>query len=193
MYNVDLKMARDYLTGKCLIATPWQNDERFERSVVYLCSHNKDGAMGLIVNQQIKEFCFSDLVSQFNIGNAAPVEPIILHKGGPLEQIRGFVLHSLDWQHDGTIAIDKNFAISSSIRILNDIAFGAGPVYNLIALGYSAWGAQQLEDEIIRNQWLVADATPDILFKTPDADKWQYAIDTLGFNVNNIYPKTGRA
>ena len=186
-------MASNYLTGKCLVASPWIGDERFERSVVYLCSHNNDGAMGFIVNKQIKEFYFSDLVSQFNIGGISPVEPIILHHGGSLEQIRGFVLHSLDSRYDGTVAVDDKFAISSSLQILNDIAFGAGPVYNLVALGYSSWKPRQLENEIIYNDWLVTDATTDLLFKTPDDEKWQRAIDEMGFNVYNISHRTGMA
>lgn len=188
-------MDSDYLIGKCLIAMPGLEDERFEKSVVYLCAHSQDGAMGFVVNRQIREFYFSDLVSQFNIGGKglAPVAPIILHKGGPLEQIRGFVLHSLDYKSEGTIAIDDKFAVSSSISVLNDIAFGNGPVFNLIALGYSSWSAQQLESEIIDNQWLIAEATPELLFKTPDDDKWQRAIDELGFDVNNICRRTGRA
>lgn len=187
------EMNRDYLVGKCLVAMPNLSDERFEHSVVYLCAHNQEGAMGFVVNKQIKEFHFSDLVSQFNIGHMAPVEPIVLHKGGPLEQIRGFVLHSNDYHRDGTIAVDEKISVSSSLAVLNDIAFGAGPVYNLIALGYSSWSPKQLESEIIGNSWLVADATPELLFKTPDDEKWQRAIDEFNFNVHDICLRTGRA
>ena len=176
-----------------MVAMPGLDDERFEKSVVYLCAHNQDGAMGFIVNRQIREFYFSDLVSQFNIGNVSPVAPIILHKGGPLEQIRGFVLHSLDYKSNGTIVIDDKFAVSSSIAVLNDIAFGNGPVFNLVALGYSSWSPKQLEGEIINNYWLVSEATPELLFKTPDDEKWQRAIDELGFNVSDICRRTGQA
>ena len=200
LYNLEfnkwysaIDMDGNYLVGKCLVAMPGLEDERFEKSVVYICAHNQDGAMGFVVNRQIKEFYFSDLVSQFNIGNITPVAPLILHKGGPLEQIRGFVLHSLDYKKEGTIEVDDKFAVSSSIAVLNDIAFGQGPVFNLIALGYSSWNAQQLENEIINNYWLVSEATPELLFKTPDDDKWQKAIDELGFDVNEICRRTGRA
>ncbi len=172
---------------------PHLEDERFKHSVVYICAHNDDGAMGFVVNKQIKEFYFSDLISQFNIGGEAPVEPIILHKGGPLEQIRGFVLHSLDAKYEGTLVIDEKLAVSSSLQILNDIAFGNGPVFNLVALGYSSWDPKQLENEIIRNDWLVTDTTADLLFKTPDDEKWQRAIDEFSFDVNNIHLRTGRA
>ena len=186
-------MDKDYLVGKCLVAMPGINDERFEKSVIYLCAHSQDGAMGFIVNKQIREFYFSDLVSQFNIGNIAPVAPIILHKGGPLEQIRGFVLHSLDYKKEGTIIVDNKFAVSSSLTVLNDIAFGNGPIFNLIALGYSSWSPKQLENEIINNYWLVSEATPELLFKTPDDDKWQKAIEEMGIDINRICNRTGHA
>lgn len=186
-------MNNDYLIGKCLVAMPNMTDERFEHSVVYLCAHNQEGAMGFVINKQIREFYFSDLVSQFNIGNVVPVAPIILHKGGPLEQIRGFVLHSNDYHCEGTIAVDDKISVSSSLAVLNDIAFGAGPFYNLVALGYSSWSPKQLETEIINNDWLVAEATHELLFKTPDEYKWQRAIDEFDFNVNDICLRTGRA
>ena len=186
-------MDSNYLVGKCLVAMPGLDDERFEKSVIYLCAHSQDGAMGFIVNRQIKEFYFSDLVSQFNIGNITPEAPIILHRGGPLEQIRGFVLHSLDYKREGTISIDDKFAVSSSIAVLNDIAFGTGPTFNLIALGYSSWSPKQLEEEIINNYWLVSNATPELLFKTADDDKWQRAIDEFKFDVKDICRHTGRA
>ncbi len=189
-----IKMINKYLTGKCLISMPQINDGIFSHSVVYLCMHNQEGAMGFMVNKQLKEFYFSDLMSQFNIGyGSTPAETIILHQGGPLERIRGFVLHSLDYQKEDTLTIDDKFAVSSSINVLNDIAYGKGPRYNLIALGYSSWSPKQLEEEIIYNHWLVAEATTDLLFKTRDEDKWQRAIDELGIDVDRISASIGRA
>ena len=189
-----IKMINKYLTGKCLISMPQINDGIFSHSVVYLCMHNQEGAMGFMVNKQLKEFYFSDLMSQFNIGyGSTPAETIILHQGGPLERIRGFVLHSLDYQKEDTLTIDDKFAVSSSINVLNDIAYGKGPRYNLIALGYSSWSPRQLEEEIIYNHWLVAEATTDLLFKTRDEDKWQRAIDELGIDVDRISASIGRA
>ena len=177
---VRVKMVNNYLTGKCLVSMPHIDDDVFSRSVVYICMHNQEGAMGFMVNKQLKEFYFSDLISQFNIGCTAPVEPIVLHQGGPLERIRGFVLHSLDYRGEGTLPIDDKFAVSSSVNVLNDIAFGKGPRYNLIALGYSSWSPRQLEQEIIYNNWLVVEPSPDLLFKTKDEEKWQRAVDELG-------------
>lgn len=190
---VRVKMVNNYLTGKCLVSMPHIDDDVFSRSVVYICMHNQEGAMGFMVNKQLKEFYFSDLISQFNIGCTAPVEPIVLHQGGPLERIRGFVLHSLDYRGEGTLSIDDKFAVSSSVNVLNDIAFGKGPRYNLIALGYSSWSPRQLEQEIIYNNWLVVEPSPDLLFKTKDEEKWQRAVDELGFDVNRVSLHTGRA
>ncbi len=188
-------MVNTYLTGKCLVSMPQLNgDENFSRSVVYICMHGPEGAMGLVVNKQLKEFYFADLVSQFNISSATlPTEPIILHQGGPLERIRGFVLHSLDYKKEGTLAIDDRFAVSSSIGVLSDIAFGQGPRYNLIALGYSSWSPKQLEKEIIGNCWLVTEPSAELLFKTKDEEKWQRAMDELGIDINRVSLFSGRA
>ena len=186
-------MDKDYLVGKCLIAMPSLDDTLFSHSVVYVCSHDEGGAMGFIVNKQIKEFYFADLMDQLNMPYASCSDSIVLHRGGPLEQVRGFVLHSRDYDCSGTLPINSDFAISSSIEVLHDVAFGAGPIYNLIALGYSSWMSNQLENEIINNDWLVTEASVDLLFKTPDSDKWQKAIDELGFDINNISFKMGRA
>lgn len=182
-----------YLTGKCLISTPCLADERFNRSLIYICSHTKDGAMGFVVNKKIKEFSFSDLASQLPISTKKPIAPIDLHQGGPMEKVRGFVIHSTDYMKGDTILIDDKIAISSSIDILTDIAFGTGPKNNLIALGYASWGPQQLEQEIIANDWLVTDSSPELVFKTKDEDKWQTAVDSLGIDFNRLCSRTGRA
>ena len=186
-------MDKNYLVGKCLVAMPGLDDTLFSHSVVYICSHSEDGAMGFIVNKQIKEFYFADLMDQLNMSYSSSLESVVLHRGGPLEQIRGFVLHSRDYNCNGTLPINSDFAVSSSIEVLHDVAFGIGPAYNLIALGYSSWTSKQLESEIINNDWLVTNASVDLLFKTPDNDKWQKAVDELGFDINDLSLKSGRA
>lgn len=186
-------MVNNSLTGKCLVAMPSISDELFAHTVIYVCDHNNDGAMGLVVNKQIREFYFSDLISQFNIAKIEPIEPIMLHQGGPIDKIRGFVLHSAEYNKDDTKLIDDKIAISSSLSVLNDIAFGIGPRYNLIALGYSSWNSKQLEKEIINNDWLVVEPTPELLFKCRDEDKWQQAIDSLDFDISRIAYRGGRA
>lgn len=186
-------MNMDYLVGKCLVATPSLDDTLFSHSVIYVCSHGKDGAMGFIVNKQMKELYFSDLMNQLNIPYTSNMESIVLHRGGPMDQIRGFVLHSRDYDCKGTLPITADLAVSSSVEVLHDVAFGIGPAYNLIALGYSSWVAKQLEGEIINNDWLVTEASVDLLFKTPDSEKWQKAIDEMGFDIRDLSLKTGRA
>ena len=160
-----------YLTGKCLIAVPGMTDERFANTLVYICSHTASGAMGFVVNKKIKDFSFADLATQLPITHFDPKVPIELHQGGPLEKVRGFVLHSTDYIKEDTVVIDENIAISSSIDIITDIAVGTGPKDNLIALGYASWAPQQLEQEIVANSWLVGNPTAELVFRTKDEDK----------------------
>ncbi len=181
------------LIGKCLVAMPHLEDGMFAKSIVYICAHNNEGAMGFIINKQMHELYFSDLINQLDVPYSAKLDSIVLHRGGPLEQIRGFVLHSNDYKCKGTLNINNDYAVSSSIEVLHDVAFGMGPAYNLIALGYSSWMPKQLENEIINNDWLITNASNDLLFKTPDGEKWQKAVDEIGFDVNNIAFRTGRA
>lgn len=181
-----------FLTGKCLVAMPNIDDERFEKAVVYMCSHNAEGAMGIVINKQIEDFYFEDLVSQFEI--SSPIEEsLVLHQGGPLEKVRGFVLHSGEYSQDGTVVINKHISVSSSIGVLNDIAIGVGPQYNLIALGYSSWKPKQLEKEIVNNTWQIIDPDYELLFVKDDEEKWEYAVSKLGFDINSIYGRTARA
>lgn len=182
-----------YLGGKFLISTPAMQDEQFEKAVIYVCSHNKDGAMGFIVNKKIKEFSFNDLAVQLPITFSRPMSPIDLYLGGPLDKIRGFVLHSTDYLRSDSIEPGGGIAISSSIDVLTDIAFGTGPKENLIALGYANWAPQQLEQEIINNCWLVAPATPELVFRTKDEDKWRKALDSLGIDPARLSSISGCA
>lgn len=171
---------------------PSLDDERFSHSLVYICSHTKDGAMGFVVNKKIKEFSFADLANQLPISTIKPIAPIELHQGGPLEKVRGFVIHSTDYIKEDTIIINNHIAVSSSIDIISDIAFGIGPKENLIALGYTSWGPQQLEQEIINNSWLVTDPDCELVFRTKDEDKWQKAIESLGIDITRLYNPSSR-
>lgn len=183
----------DSLVGKCLIAMPCIQDERFADTVIYICSHTKEGAMGFVVNKKIKEFSFADLATQLPITNIKPVLPIDLHQGGPLEKVRGFVLHSTDYIKEDTVVIDEKIAISSSIDVITDIAFGVGPKDNLIALGYASWAPNQLEQEIVNNSWLVMSPTPELVFRTKDEDKWKKAMEDLGIDLTRLSTACGRA
>ncbi len=176
----------NYLTGKCLVSMPGMNDERFAGSLIYVCSHSRDGAMGFVVNKKIKEFSFADLANQLPINIVRPMTPIDLYQGGPLDKVRGFVLHSTDYLKGDSIVIGEGIAVSSSVDILTDIAFGNGPKDNLIALGYASWAPQQLEKEIINNDWLVAPSSPDLVFHTKDEEKWQKALDSIGIDLTRL-------
>lgn len=182
-----------FLAGKCLISTPMMQDEQFEKAVIYICSHSKDGAMGFVVNKKIKEFSFSDLAMQLPIDISEPVSPIDLYQGGPLDKVRGFVLHSTDYSREDSLLPGGGIAISSSVDVLTDIAFGTGPKENLIALGYANWAPQQLEQEIVNNCWLVAPASPELIFRTKDEDKWQTALASLGIDPARLSAVSGRA
>lgn len=187
------KLNTENLTGKCLISSPYLDDEHFMRSVIYICSHTKDGAMGFVINKKLQEFSFADLTVQLPISNINPNQEIYLHQGGPLEKIRGFVIHSTDYVKSDTIIIDKQIAISSSLDIITDIAFGIGPKDNIIALGYSSWSAKQLEQEIINNNWFIADPEPELVFRTKDEDKWQKALQHVGIEIDQLSSFSGRA
>ncbi len=182
------------LTGKFIVALPQINDGGiFDHSLIYICSHTAHGTMGLVVNKRLEEFSFSDLTFQLPIDNYAKLSEISLYSGGPLEKVRGMVLHSTDYHKDGTIIVGKGIAVSSTTEIIADIAFDQGPKDKLVALGYSFWQPRQLEAEIYRNDWFVLDADKDLLFETHDNEKWQRAMDTTRINLENFVPVTGHS
>ena len=177
-----------------MIALPALSDsESFARSVVYVCSHSQNGAMGLIINKRLNEFTFSDLMFQLPIKNYERLNEVMLYNGGPLEKVRGMVLHSDDYVKEGTIVVGNGVAVSSTAEIISDIAFNRGPQNKLVALGYSFWQPRQLEAEIYENYWLVTDSDREILFNTADEEKWQRALDETKVNLNNFVNMTGRA
>lgn len=182
------------LAGKFLIATPIMKDGGiFDKSLIYVCSHGRNGAMGIIVNKRLYEFSFSDLTFQMPIENYAKLSEINLYQGGPLEKVRGIVLHSDDYIKEGTMRVGNNIAISSSTEIISDIAFDRGPKSKLIALGYAFWQPRQLEAEIYENYWFVCDANENLLFYTKDEDKWERAMDETKIRLDSFVGITGRA
>lgn len=187
------RLDNKFLTGNFLVSMPGIEDERFAETVVYICSHGKEGAMGFAVNKKLKDFSFTDLAVNLPVPSSANLESMFLYQGGPLEKIRGFVLHSVDYNKPGTFQVDANVSVSSSLDILTDIAYGNGPKNNLIALGYSGWDPMQLESEIINNRWLVTPADFDLLFNTPDELKWQRAVEQSGIDLRRFICSTGHA
>jgi len=181
------------LTGRLAIAMPGMGDPRFERSVILLCAHGEDGAMGLILNKPASQVDFTELMEQLDIPLTAPTSRPI-HFGGPVEMQRGFVLHTRDYAGDSTtLTVGEDFGMTATRDVLRAIAGGQGPRDALVALGYAGWGAGQLEDEIAQNGWLIADPTPELVFAPDNDGKWMAAIGTLGIDPLLLSSEGGRA
>jgi putative transcriptional regulator len=182
------------LEGRFLIAMPGIGDQRFHRSVIFICAHSDEGAMGLIINKPSDGLNFSDLLSQLKIdvdGDANPGRPIKI--GGPVESSRGFVLHSTDYGEDGALEIEGGYRLTGTVDILRDIAEGNGPSKHMIALGYTGWAPGQLEQELQQNGWLACDAASGIIFAEDDDAKWVQALSTLGISPELLSAEGGTA
>lgn len=182
-----------YLSGHFLVAMPGMPDPRFAKTVIYLCAHTDEGAMGLVVNQAIQDITFPDLLEQLNIVPAGDAPPIAIQFGGPVEQGRGFVLHSADYVHETTMVVEEGVALTATVDILRDIAAGHGPAQSLLALGYAGWGPGQLDREILENGWLSVKADADILFATDLNLKWNRALAKLGIDLSLLSEEAGHA
>ena len=183
----------DYLTGQLLIAMPNMRDPRFTRTVIYVCAHNADGAMGLVVNRLVGSVTFPDLLDQLGIDTKAVTEEIRVHFGGPVESGRGFVLHSGEYHHASTLQVAEQMALTATVDILQDIAKGAGPRRSLLALGYAGWGPGQLDSEIQSNGWLNVSADEQLVFDEDLDGKWERAIGKLGVDPSLLSGDAGHA
>ncbi|MFN3661154.1 YqgE/AlgH family protein [Yoonia sp.] len=182
------------LAGKLLIAMPDMADPRFTRSVIYLCAHSEEGAMGLIINKPQGQISFADLLDQMEIPQAPDTRDIAVHFGGPVEHGRGFVLHSGDYQSRlGTLQAADGIGMTATMDVLEDIAAGRGPAQALLVLGYAGWGPGQLENEIRQNGWLTCDAHADIIFELANTDKWSGALKLLGIDPVLLSSSAGHA
>jgi putative transcriptional regulator len=190
-----------YLDGQLLIAMPAMGDPRFSRSVIYLCAHSSEGAMGIIINQRAPNISFTELLEQLNI--VPPEDRIALpmglsamavHLGGPVETGRGFVLHSSDYfKSESTLPIDDSVCLTATIDILRDIAKGSGPNKALLALGYAGWAPGQLEEEIQSNGWLNCPADPALIFDPEVDGKYNRALGSLGVDPIRLVNDSGHA
>ena len=185
--------AEGYLTGQLLIAMPSMHDARFAQTVIYMCVHSPEGAMGLVVNRLVNELTFPQLLQQLEIETPGPDQEIRIHFGGPVESGRGFVLHSVDYTQSGTIIVDENVGLTATIDILRDIADGKGPRRSLLALGYAGWGPGQLDNEITQNAWLQVSADDALIFGIDVEGKWQRAITKLGIDPILLSGEAGHA
>lgn len=182
-----------YLTGQLLVAMPQMRDPRFARSVIYMCAHNADGAMGLVVNRRVGAITFDDLLQQLSIGPNRRNDEIRVHFGGPVEQGRGFVLHSAEYQQAGTLQVDDQVALTATLDILKELAAGGGPRRSLLALGYAGWGPGQLDAEIQANGWLSVAADEELIFDDDLDQKWQRAIGKIGIDFSMLSGEAGHA
>jgi putative transcriptional regulator len=172
---------------------PGMRDPRFSRSVVYMCAHNADGAMGLVINRVIETLTFPELLAQLGIDSTSVASETGVHFGGPVETGRGFVLHSADYVHDGTLVVDERMALTATVDILRAIAAGQGPRRHLLALGYAGWGPGQLDNEILANGWLHVDADETLVFDGDLDSKWTRAMAKIGIDPRMLADVAGHA
>ena len=181
------------LAGKLLIAMPGMMDPRFDGSVIYMCSHSSEGAMGLVINRPIEHASFKELCSQLSIEptNARSI-PVLF--GGPVDQSRGFVVHSHDYTAEvSTQPIGDTLSMTATRDIIEAVATGAAPEQASLFMGYSGWGAGQLEAEIANNGWLVCDANEAMVLSTDHREKWQAALGLMGIDALMLSSYAGRA
>ncbi|MBX9633896.1 MAG: YqgE/AlgH family protein [Magnetospirillum sp.] len=182
-----------YLAGQLLIAMPQMQDPRFVRSVVYLCAHTAEGAMGIVVNRLFDGLSFSELLEQLDIDVPPECDRIRVHAGGPVEGGRGFVLHSADYMHDTSLMVAEGVALTATVDVLKAIAEGDGPRKCLLALGYAGWSPGQLDSEIRENAWLNVPADEQLLFDYDLDHKWEAAIHKLGIDFTALSAEAGHA
>ncbi len=182
-----------FLTGQLLIAMPSMNDPRFARTVIYMCAHTTEGAMGLVLNRPVVKPTFEDLLRQLKVEPMPPARDIRLCAGGPVENGRGFVLHTADWTGDGSLLVNKRMALTASLDVLKVIAEGGGPRECLLALGYAGWGPGQLDREIQQNAWLSVPADETILFDDAHDTKWRRAMGKLNIDPMLLSDVAGHA
>src|SRR5271166_4214566 len=191
---------RGYLDGQMLIAMPSMGDERFARSVIYVCAHSTEGAMGIVVNQPAANISFPDLLVQLDVIPAADLiqlpggAGVAVLKGGPVDTQRGFVLHSSDFYiENSTLPIDDGICLTATLDILKAIARGTGPRNAILALGYAGWAPGQLENEIQHNGWLHCSADPELIFGPDTGGKYTLALKKIGIDLGMLSSEAGHA
>jgi putative transcriptional regulator len=191
---------RGFLDGQMLIAMPSMGDERFARTVIYMCAHSADGAMGIVVNQPAAHISFSDLLVQLDVVPSSEliqlprVGGVKVLKGGPVDTQRGFVLHSADFFiENSTLPIDDGVCLTATLDILKAIARGDGPASAVLALGYAGWAPGQLESEIHQNGWLHCAADLELIFGADTDGKYALALKKIGIEVGMLSSEAGHA
>jgi putative transcriptional regulator len=183
----------EFLTGQLLIAMPAMEDPRFAHSVIYLCAHTPEGAMGLVLNRPLQRPKFDDLLRQLEVAPVPPARRIRLCAGGPMDNARGFVLHTTDWTGEGSLRVDDAVALTASLDVLKEIAEGRGPREGILALGYAGWGPGQLDAEIQQNAWLSVPADETLVFDGEHDTKWRRALAKLNIDPLLLSGAAGHA
>jgi len=191
----------DSLEGKMLIAMPTIGDSRFDRTVIYMCVHNAEGSMGIVVNKPATELTFPKLMEHLELapeatcaglGETLHAPPILI--GGPVETGRGFVLHTQDYYSDSsTLPVAENIGLTATVDILKAIVEGEGPERSVLALGYAGWGPGQLENELRANGWLYCESDPELVFGTELDDKYNKALHKIGIDLSLLSGDMGQA
>lgn len=186
-----------YLAGKLLLAMPAMGDPRFHNAVIYMSSHDENGAMGLVINHAVPGMGFKDILKELPLESDIEIDPSAISMpimlGGPVDVGRGFLLHSRDFSDKDTIAVDDSFGVTATLDAIRAVASGDGPNEKLFILGYAGWSSGQLDEEIQNNSWLITDADPALIFNTPHDEKWKQAISMLGFDPAMLSGDAGRA
>ena len=181
------------LTNQFLIAMPALADPNFHRTVTYLCAHNEEGAMGLVINRPL-DLKLSEMLGHMDISSTNPeLDSVRVCQGGPVQRERGFVIHRPAGKWDAVLPVGSDIAIATSRDILSAIASGQGPKHVVVALGYAGWGAGQLEREVAENAWLSGPADQRIIFEVPYQDRWEVAVRSLGVDVDRLSGEAGHA
>jgi putative transcriptional regulator len=182
-----------YLEGQLLIAMPNMGDERFQRTVIFMCAHSAQGAMGLVVNKLADQIDFKDLLEQLQIEVPDYKQEIQVHSGGPVESGRGFVLHTTDYFQESTLQVSEEIGLTATADILKSIAGGEGPTHCLLALGYAGWAPGQLDAEIQANGWLHVPSDLDLVFGEGLDSKWDRAVQKVGIDPSFLSMEAGHA
>jgi putative transcriptional regulator len=185
--------ADQFLTGQLLIAMPAMADSRFAQAVIYVCAHTPDGAMGLVVNRPLAKPSFDDLLRQLEIEPLPPARRIRLCIGGPVDNARGFVLHTTDWTGEGSLRVNDALALTASLDVLKALAEGGGPREGILALGYAGWGPGQLDAEMQQNAWLSLPAQENLVFGAEHETKWRRALATMKIDPLLLSGSAGHA
>ena len=185
--------AGTYFEGQMLLAMPAMTDPRFERAVIYMCAHNDEGAMGLVINKTLDSIDFRELLGQLDIPAADSARDVTVHFGGPVENQRGFVLHSGEYRHSETLMVTDQVGLTATLDILRALAQGESPERSILALGYAGWGAGQLDAEIHDNAWLSVPYDENLMFEVSDDDKWERAFNSIGVDLSVLSGTSGRA